>query len=689
MADLGLIALIVAAVVAVFGIAANLIGAGQGRPALVTAGRNALYVVSGLVLLASLILIAALIRRDYSIAYVVSYTSNDLPLFYTIASFWGGQAGSLLFWLLVQSGYAAAVTFFQWRQQPVLRPYITAVLLVIQLFFLIVLLFAANPFARLWVMPDGSNQPAVFAPAGAVQPDVMDGQGLNPILQNYWMVIHPIMLYLGWIGMSVPFAFAVAALVTGQLGNEWVRSIRRWTLIPWMFLTVGILMGSQWAYVELGWGGYWAWDPVENASFLPWLTATAFLHSIMIQERRGMLKVWNLALVFITFILTIVGTFITRSGVIESVHSFALSNIGPLFLAFIVLVMFGYLVLLGTRLPQLRSANQLDSMLSRESAFLFNNLILVGIAFVTLFGTLYPIISDGLSQVLPIDKMSFAAPWFNKVTGPLFLTLIALMGSAPLLAWRRTSTATLRQNFTFPILFGLGTALLVFVLGIRKPYPLLSFAVVGFVVGGIIQEFYRGARVRRLNKGESWPVAIYQLIRRNQRRYGGYIVHLGVILIMVAIIGANAYQSEAQANLQQGESLVVENYELTFLNLRQNEGPTYDQVEALLEVKRNGRVAGTIAPAMNFYRTVAGQDQPTNEIAIRMGLGEDLYVVLAGWEGVGETASFKVYVNPLMTWMWIGGLVMVLGTLAAIWPHHRETEPVRSEAPIPAGVQPV
>jgi cytochrome c-type biogenesis protein CcmF len=327
-------------------------------------------------------------------------------------------------------------------------------------------------------------------------------------------------------------------------------------------------------------------------------------------------------------------------------------------------------------------------MLSRESAFLFNNLILVGIAFVTLFGTLYPIISDGLSQVLPIDKMSFAAPWFNKVTGPLFLMLIALMGSAPLLAWRRTSTATLRQNFTFPILFGLGTALLVFVLGIRRPYPLLSFGVVGFVLGGIIQEFYRGAKVRRMNKGEGWPVAMYQLLRRNQRRYGGYIVHLGVILITVAIIGANAYQAEAQANLQQGETLVVENYELTFMNLRQNEGPTYDQVEALLEVKRNGRVAGTISPAMNFYRTVAGRDQPTNEIAIRMGLGEDLYVVLAGWEGVGESASFKVYVNPLMTWMWIGGLVMVLGTLAAIWPHQREFERVKAEAKAPAAAQP-
>ncbi len=327
-----------------------------------------------------------------------------------------------------------------------------------------------------------------------------------------------------------------------------------------MFLTIGVLMGSQWAYVELGWGGYWAWDPVENASFLPWLTATAFLHSIMIQERRGMLKVWNMALIFLTFELTIVGTFITRSGIIESVHAFAQSDIGPFFLTFIVTTMFGFLALLGWRLPDLRSPNQLDSMVSRESAFLFNNLILVGIAGVTLFGTLYPIMSDALSQFLPIEHMSFAAPWFNKVTGPLFLLLIALMGSAPLLGWRRSSNETLRKNFTFPLLFGLAMGVLGFALGVQKLYSTISFAVAGFVVGGILQEFYRGSKVRRASKGENWLVALFQLLRRNQRRYGGYIVHLGVVMIMIAIVGVNVYQSEGQANLAPGETMQVENY---------------------------------------------------------------------------------------------------------------------------------
>lgn len=687
MADLGLVALIIAFGIALFGVFANLLGGWRGRQALVVAGRNALYVSSGMIFFAGLVLVLALVRRDYSLAYVTGHVSNDLPLFYTISSLWGGQAGSLLFWTMILSAYAVAVTIAQWKFQPVLRPYVTAVLLAVQVFFLVVLLFAANPFARLWVTAGGMNQPAVLAPAAAVPAQVTDGQGLNPLLQNYWMVIHPVMLYLGWVGMTVPFAFAVAALVTGQLGNEWIRTIRRWTLVPWMFLTAGILMGSQWAYVELGWGGFWAWDPVENASFLPWLTATAFLHSIMIQERRGMLKVWNLALVFLTFELTIVGTFITRSGVIESVHAFALSNIGPLFLSFIVLSMFGYLWLLGKRLPELRSANQLDSMLSRESAFLFNNLILVGIAFVTLFGTLYPILSDALSSFLPIAKMSFAAPWFNKVTGPLFLLLIALMGSAPLLAWRRTSTETLRENFTFPLLVGLIVAALVFVLGVRRFYPVLSFAVVGFVLGGILQEFYRGGKARRRTKGESWPVAIWQLFRRNQRRYGGYTVHLGVILIMVAIIGANAYQSDAQANLAWGESLTVEEYELTYMNLQEKAGPGFTSVQALMQVKRNGRVAGTITPAMRFYNSLSGRDQPTNEIAIRMGPIDDLYVVLAGWEGSGETASFKVYVNPLMSWMWIGGVVMILGTLLAVWPHQKEGQRVEVRDQVPGGVQ--
>ncbi|MER2598106.1 MAG: heme lyase CcmF/NrfE family subunit [Caldilineales bacterium] len=674
MADLGLIALLFGLIVAALGVVLNLLGAWQNRPALVLAGRNAVYVVSGFVVLAVLVLLAALVTRDYSVAYVANQVSNTQELFYNISSLWGGQAGSLLFWTFILSVYAVALTLAQWKRQPSLRPYISAVLLAVQLFFLTVLIFAANPFRRLWLLPDGTTAAALFAPAGAMPAALSDGSGLSPILQNYWMVIHPVMLYLGWIGMIVPFAFAVAALVTRQLGNEWIRVIRRWTLIPWMFLTIGILMGSQWAYVELGWGGYWAWDPVENASFLPWLTATAFLHSIMIQERRGMLKVWNMALIFFTFELTMVGTFITRSGVIESVHSFALSNIGPLFLSFIVLSLFGFLWLLGSRLNDLRSPNTLDSMVSRESAFLFNNLLLAIIAGLTLFGTLYPIISDGLSQFLPIEKMSLAAPWFNKVTGPFFLALLVLMGSAPLLSWRRSGVETLRRNFVFPLLLGLAVGALGFVLGEQKLFATISFAVVGFVLGCLLQEFYRGAKARRTTRRESWPIAFFQLFHRNQRRYGGYIVHLGVVLIAVSIIGANVYQTEGQANLAVGESLQVRSYRMTFDGLSQSAGSTYDAVEATLHVERNGRALGVITPAMHFYNTMAGRDQPTNEIAIRMGLQEDLYVVLAGWEGTGQTASFKVYVNPLMSWMWIGGLVMILGTLLAVWPHSRESE---------------
>ena len=667
--NVGYLILITAMLITAFGMTMGFWGGYTRNAKLAASSSNAIYAAAALVGAAAVILWYGLLTDQFQLSYVWNHSERALSFFYKFAALWGGQAGSLLFWTLILAIYSVIVAIGTREQHQRLMPYVNAVLHGTMLFFLILLVFATNPFEQVGFVPE-------------------DGRGLNPLLQNYWMVIHPVMLYLGWVGMTVPFAFAVAALVTGQLGNDWVHTIRRWTLVPWMFLTAGVLMGSQWAYVELGWGGYWAWDAVENASFLPWLTATAFLHSIMIQERRGMLKVWNMVLIGTTFGLTVFGTFLTRSGIIESVHAFALSNIGPLFLSFIVLSFLGYLGLLFYRWDDLRSVNQLDSMVSRESAFLFNNLVLFGIMAVTLFGTLYPLISDFLGNFLPIAKMSFAAPWFNKVTGPLFLLLIALMGSAPLLSWRRSSTETLRQNFTFPILFGLGVAAMAFALGVHKPFSALSFGVAGFVVGGLLQEFYRGGKARRQNKSESWPAAIWQLFRRNQRRYGGYTVHFGVILIMVAIIGANAYQVEAQANLKTGETLTVQDWELTYAGLEQVPASTFDKIEATLQVTHNGKAAGEITPAMNFYRTVAGQDQPTNEISIRMGLSEDLYVVLAGWEGTGESASFKVYVNPLMSWMWIGGVIMILGTLLAIWPHQKESERVAVSAPAPRGAQP-
>jgi cytochrome c-type biogenesis protein CcmF len=555
------------------------------------------------------------------------------------------------------------------------------VLLMTIAFFIAVVLYAANPFLRLWRDATGGVITAVFQPAGATALNPTDGQGLNPQLQNYWMIIHPIALYLGMIGMTVPLAFAVAALATGQLGNTWIKMIRKWTLVPWLFLTLGILLGSQWAYIELGWGGYWAWDPVENASFLPWLTATAFIHGIMIQERRGMLKVWNMVLIWLTWELTLFGTFLTRSGVVESVHSFALSPIGPMFAVFIIGTFFGYLALLVKRLPLLKSDNQLDAVLSRETSFLTQNVVFILIMMATLLGTLFRPISEWVTG----DKISLNAPYFNRVNGPLFLVLLILMGAAPLLAWRRSAPETLRRNFTWPLIAGLISIPVLFVLGIRSVAGFIGFGVLAFVFAGITQEYVRGVRARRHATGESWPEALFNLVRRNGRRYGGYIVHIGVLLIALGIIGNEIFQSEGQANLAPGESITVANYTLTYNSLDVTEGPNYTEFSAVMPLNKNGSPRGAIVPKKLVYHK--NEEQPMTEVGLRPGFFEDVYVVLAGFDGMGQTASFKVYVNPLMSWMWIGGLVIILGVLVSTWPR-KAAVTSEASARVPGAAQP-
>jgi len=529
------------------------------------------------------------------------------------------------------------------------------------MFFAILMLFSANPFST------------------SLAGGRMDGQGLNPLLQNFYMAIHPPSLYLGFVGCTIPFAFAMGALLSGRLDSEWIVAVRKWMLFAWLFLSIGNALGMLWAYVELGWGGYWAWDAVENASLLPWLTATAFLHSIVIQERRGMLKVWNLVLVFLTYELVLIGTFITRSGVIESVHAFALSNVGPIFLSFIALSIFGYLWLLLDRLPMLRSDNELDSMLSRESGFLFNNVVFVGIAFATFFGTTFPM----FSELLTGNKISVAAPWFNKVNGPILVVLLILMGAGPLLGWRRSTREALRANFQWPLLATVVVPVLLFVLGVRDALPLVGFALCTFVLATIVQEFARGASARRRITGESWLRALINLTQKNQRRYGGYIVHLGIIMMALGIIGNTFFQLETQGTLKRGESLTIKNYVLTYQGLRQVAQPTHTEVLAPLMVARDGKDIGVVQPQKNLYFKTP--DQPTSEVGLRIFPAEDLYAVLAGWEGNGESASFKVFVNPLMIFLWLGGLVLALGTLTSLWPH---TQAVRASAPVPSNVQP-
>ncbi len=683
MADIGYIALLLALIVAVFGVVVSFIAGFRRDATLATSGRNALFATAGLIMLASVALWYLLLTNDLSINYVASHTEQGLPLFYRFSSFWGGQAGSLLFWGLILSIYSTIMVAVEWKRQPRRGPYLVAILLIVQVFFLIINVFAANPFERLWLLADGTTHGAVFRPEGAALFIPADGSGLNPLLQSYWMVFHPVFLYLGYVGLTLPMALAVSSLISGQVDTGWVKTVRPWLLMPWLFLGVGVLMGSAWAYVELGWGGFWAWDPVENASFIPWLTATAFLHSIIIQRQRGMLKVWNMILAFISFWLVIVGTFITRSGIIDSVHAFALSNVGPLFMGFIVFTFFGFLGLLWYRLPLLQSEAELDSVLSRESAFLYANVLFMVAAFVTLFGTIFPIVSEWITS----SKIAVGTPYFNKVDGPIFLAILVLMGIGPLLGWRRTSPDMLRRNLAPPLAFAGATFIFLAMLVTRRWVPVVAWSVCAMVVATIVWEYFRGARGRHIATRESWPVAMAQVVLRNQRRYGGYIVHFGIVLITVAVTGASSFQFNLKSSLQLNQSANLGGYTFTFTGLDQERAANHDTMIANVLVEKGDHVIGTLQPRMNFYRAISGRDQgPTTEVGLHISPREDVYIVFNGWDEQGKLGAFEFFVNPLMVWMWVGGLVLIAGTLFALWPIRvASTRQVR----VPAGTQPV
>lgn len=643
--DVGYLILVTGLILAIFGVVMGFWGGKTRNTKLVSSSFNALFAVAALVAAAAVILWYGLLTNQFQLSYVWNHSERALPTFYKFAALWGGQAGSLLFWVLLLSVYSTVVGLQNRHRHQALMPYVNAMLLTTSAFFLTLLVFAANPFERVG-----------FVPA--------DGQGLNPLLQNYWMVIHPVMLYLGYVGLAVPFSFAVAALLSRKLDNEWVRTVRRWTLIPWMFLSAGIIMGSQWAYMELGWGGYWAWDPVENASFLPWLTATAFLHSIIIQEQRGILKVWNVVLIWATYFLVILGTFTTRSGILESVHAFAQSDVGPYFLVFLIGVVFGFLWLLFTRLPLLRAEQPIDSVMSREAAFLANNWLFAGIAFATLWGTFFPM----FSEILTGEKISVAAPFFNRVNGPLFLLLVILMGIGPLMAWRHTSAEALKRQFIAPVVVMLLIGALAWVIG-RNTFAAIGLGVLAFAFTTIVQEYVRGIMARHGTTNENYLAAMGNLWRRNGRRYGGYIVHLGIVCIGVAIVGNEFYQQTTNATLAPGETVQIAGYELKYTGLQEEQVANRVETGANIEIYdvRSGKQIGSVLPMRNFYPRTP--DQPTSEVGLRMSLIQDIYVVLNGWEEGGSTATISIFINPLTSWIWIGGIVLILGTLICTWPH--------------------
>ena len=635
MPEIGRLATCLALLFAVYAVAASIGGALRRRGQLVRSGEHAAYVVFGLVLAAAAILVRALLQHDFSLEYVAAYSSSTLPAHYAFAALWGAQKGSLLFWALLLSGFSAVVHLQNRQKNRELMPWVTATLMTVAAFFLSLCVFVTDPFERMPV-------PAT------------EGRDLNPLLQNYWMMIHPPSLYLGYVSASVPFAFAIAALVAGRLGDQWIRTTRRWALFSWAFLSLGNLLGARWAYEVLGWGGYWAWDPVENAAFMPWLVSTAYLHSVMIQEKKDMLRVWNMVLVLLTFSLTIFGTFLTRSGVISSVHSFTQSGLGPFFIAFLLLVLTVGGALLVYRLPELRTHATVESFLSRESAFLFNNLVLVGIAFATFWGTVFPVLSEWVRGV----KITVGPPFFNRVNAPLGIALLFLAGVGPIIAWRRASPKNLRRAFVAPVTTGLVAAAVLALAGVPLGYAHTTFALACFVLATVVQEFWRGMRARQAMLGEGPARALGRLVGKNRRRYGGYIVHVG-------IAASNAFRIESTQALRPGETMDVGKFTLRYDRIATEEDAHLSRVTALVSVSAGGTPLGTLGPEKRFYKK---PQQPTTEVAIRPTLSEDLYLVLGSYDPPSGVATIQAYVNPLVAWLWIGGLLMGIGTVITMWP---------------------
>ena len=651
MTDIGNIALWITLLVAVWASVVGFLAGRTHRPELARSAERSIFVMWGLLVVASVALMHALLTHDFNVEYVAAYTSRNLPVFYTWSAFYAGQKGSLLLWALVVSTFGSVALLVNRGKYKELTPYVAATLAIVVVFFVATMVFASNPFERLGFTPP-------------------DGRGLNPQLQNPGMVIHPPMLYLGYTSISIPFAFAVAALLSGKLDTGWLHAIRRWTLVSWLFLSCGIVLGMWWAYVELGWGGYWAWDPVENASFLPWLTMTAFLHSVMIQEKRGMLKKWNIGLVIGSFLLSIFGTFLTRSGVISSVHSFSQSNVGWFFLVFLVLAAVLGFGLLAYRWPMLEAEAKLESMVSREGAFLFNNLILIVIAFSVFWGTIFPVISEAVRGT----KVTVGPPFFNQVNIPLGLFLLLLTGIGPLIAWRRASTANLQRQFLWPVTAMLVTAAGLAAVRMSDWWSLIAYALGAFVVGTVVQEFIRGTGARHRLHGEAYPLALVRLVGRNRRRYGGYVVHLGMVMLFAAFAGL-AFKRETEVTLKPGQSVDVKSpygwtYRITHQGVSQYEQLNRFVTAASVDVTRNGKYIGTMKSEKRQHLDSLGRPtfEPSTEVAIRSDMREDLYIVFAGAVEGTEEAVYRITINPLVWWVWYGGMVLAAGGLITLWP---------------------
>jgi cytochrome c-type biogenesis protein CcmF len=668
-ANLGYGALVITFLISLYGVGAAVYGVRKDAPAWVDSARYAMLLTFPLVSLSALSIIYLLVTNHYEIAYVADVTSNSMPFYLKVTALWGGQAGSLVFWSWLLSAFVSAVTLRKWERDREFLPWVIVVGLVTLAFFLALSIFIENPFARLWQTAAGGVVTALLRPAGAVPFIPADGSGLNPLLRHPGMIIHPPMLYLGFVSFVIPYAFAIAALVTGRTDDRWIRLTRRWSLVAWLFLSLGLILGGRWAYDVLGWGGYWGWDPVEIAAFMPWLTGTAFLHSVMIQEKRGMLKHWNMILVILTYDLVIFGTFLTRSGVLSSVHAFAQSAIGPVFFGFIGLTFIVSLALLLRRWNELKSEAHMTSLLSREALFLLNNLLFMGILVVCFWGVIFPLISELLTG----QKVTVGPPFYERAAGPLFAGLLLLMGVAPLAAWRHSTASTLGRAMWKPFLASLVILAAILISGVRQPAALLGFWLAAFVALVTLYEFWRGALARHRRSGESLPVALVNLAGRNRRRYGGYIIHLGVVFMAIGIIGIELFQSETQGTIRQGEQMTLGRYVLTYDSLA-----TWDTADgrnvarAVVSIYRDGQYVGELHPRRDYYYE---SQQPMTIPGVRSTWEDDFYILLVDWQPISsEGATFKVYHNPLVNWLWLGAFVFIFGTLVAAWPD-RDSEP--------------
>ena len=644
MASLGAFVLLAAFVVASGAFAASLAGARRRSTSLVEGGIGLLHTVTALMLVATSVLVHAFVSGDYSIKYVQRYSDESQPLFYKLASYWGGLDGSIMFWVTLLGLMGSAAVHINRERHRLMMPWVVATISIVQMFFLFLMVVHNNPFTTYL-----SRTPEA-------------GAGLNPLLQNFYMAIHPPMLYLGFVGMTIPFAFGMAALISGQLDDSWLVAVRRWTMTAWLFLTVGLALGALWAYEELGWGGYWGWDPVENAGLLPWFTATAFLHAVIVQEKRSMMKVWNVSLVIVTFFLTIFGTFMTRSGIVQSVHAFGedpeLAKMFTIFMVALLTVSFGFVFY---RLPLLRARNELDSWASREAAFLANNWILLFSAFFVLFATMFPTLSEAVTG----ERLTVAAPFFNKWMTPVGLILLFLTGVGPLLAWRKSTVANLRHQFLWPVLAAVVVGTGVVLLGVRFWAAGLCFALCAFVATSIGQEFVRGAGVRRRATGTDFFTALVGLFARSRRRYAGYIVHLGIVLVFLGFGGGGSTEM-VQRRVVPGDEVAVAPFVVRYIDLTITDDARKQAVTMHAEVLRDGKVIQRMYPARWYFR--GREEEPTTETAIRRGFAQDLHVVIQSFEVDTKAVALQVTVNPLINWIWFGVGVLILGTAVALLP---------------------